>query len=71
MVSGSAMARCCPCNGANAKCTRCYCVRNGRPCVSCLPGKSEVCQNSLGCRQRRAARDVSQKIETIDGRARK
>ena len=31
------MARCCPCNGINAVCKRCSCVRAGRLCVSCHP----------------------------------
>ena len=38
-------ARCCPCNGAKAKCIRCVCVKNGLPCISCCPSKLGYCQN--------------------------
>ena len=39
--------RCCLCNGANARCTRCSCVKKKIPCVSCQPGKTGCCQNKL------------------------
>ena len=45
-------ARCCQSNGVNAKCIRCVCTKEKRPCVSCLPSKSNNCQNLLSCRQR-------------------
>ena len=45
-------ARCCQCNGVNAKCIRCACTKEKWPCVSCLASKSNNCQNLLGCRQR-------------------
>ena len=41
------MAPCCSCNGRNAVCKRCICVRSGRPCVSCLPLKEKRCSNIL------------------------
>ena len=50
--------KCCPCNGAKAKCNRCICVRRKTPCVSCLPGKSSCCQNSLCNRQERSVSSV-------------
>ena len=42
MAAGS--GRCCPCNGPNAKCSRCSCQRSGLPCISCRPLSS-----STGC----------------------
>ena len=44
------MLPCCSCNGRNAICRRCVCVRAGRPCVSCLPMKLDNCMNLLGSR---------------------
>ena len=46
------MAPCCTCNGKNAVCKRCVCVRSGRPCVSCLPLREHRCINTLQHRQR-------------------
>ena len=46
-----AAARCCPCNGVKAKCVRCVCAKRKKPCISCIPGRSNSCQNSLSCRQ--------------------
>ena len=46
------MAPCCTCNGKNAACKRCVCVRSGRPCVSCLPLRERCCVNTLQHRQR-------------------
>ena len=54
----AAAPKCCPCNGAKAKCNRCICVRRKTPCVSCLPGKSSCCQNSLCNRQERSVSSV-------------
>ena len=45
-------ACCCQCNGVNAKCIRCVCTKEKRPFVSCLPSKSNKCQNLLSCRQK-------------------
>ena len=36
---------CCRCNRSGF-CKRCVCVREGRPCVGCLPGRLGHCQNS-------------------------
>ena len=44
------MAPCCSCNGKNAVCKRCACVRAGRPCISCLPLKFHHCSNILASR---------------------
>ena len=49
------MAPCCSCNGKNAVCKRCACVRAGRPCTSCLPLKFHRCSNSLASRAGLAA----------------
>ena len=43
--------KCCGCNGDGARCIRCVCVKQRRPCVSCLPMKIGRCQNTLSCRQ--------------------
>ena len=40
MVMASGLTLCCSCNGKNAKCARCRCVKAGTPCVSCLLMKS-------------------------------
>ena len=45
-------AHCCQCNGVNAKCIKCVCTKEKGPCVSCLPSKSNKCQNLLSCRQK-------------------
>ena len=50
--------RCCQCNGVNAKCIRCACTKEKRSCVSCLPSKSNNCQNLLSCRQRAIVKAV-------------
>ena len=42
---------CCTCNGVRARCVRCICVKNGTPCVSCLPRKSGSCSNTLQSRE--------------------
>ena len=44
------MAPCCFCNGKNAVCKRCACIRAGRPCISCLPLKFHRCSNILASR---------------------
>ena len=44
------MPSCCSCNGRNAVCRRCVCVRVGRPCTSCLPMKFSKCVNLLSSR---------------------
>ena len=36
---------CCLYNGKNARCIRCTCARNNRPCFSCRPGCRGNCQN--------------------------
>ena len=46
------MAPLCTCNGKNAICKRCVCVRSGHPCVSCLPLRERRCINMLQHRQR-------------------
>ena len=46
------MACCCSCNGTNAVCRRCTCVRNDRLCNSCLPSLSQRCLNVTVTRQR-------------------
>lgn len=38
--------RCCPCNGARAKCLRCVCCKRGSRCVSCLTGDQGTCNNT-------------------------
>ena len=37
---------CCRCNGANARCRSCECVKKGRICTSCHVGKHGHCGNS-------------------------
>ena len=49
------MAPCCSCNGKNAVCKRCACVRAGRPCNSCLLLKFHRCSNILASRAGSAA----------------
>ena len=36
---------CCRCNRSGF-CKRCVCVKEGRPCAGCLPGRLGHCQNS-------------------------
>ena len=38
------MPSCCPCNGSG-RCKNCSCVKEGRLCTSCLPGRKETCSN--------------------------
>ena len=38
-----AVSKCCQCNGAKAKCVRCACSKQKRPCSSCLLGKKGGC----------------------------
>ena len=45
------MASCCTCNGGNARCVRCTCVKNKRPCLNCLPGRTNNCHNTITQRQ--------------------
>ena len=40
------IAKCCPCNGNNARCKSCVCCKLKRACYSCLPMKSSCCANS-------------------------
>ena len=40
------LRRCCRCN-RTAKCIRCACVRNRKPCSGCLPGVHDRCQNRV------------------------
>ena len=58
-------ARCCTCNGVSAKCIRCLCVRNERPCVSCLPRRSGNCLNSLATRQKVASKSVGVEDQSV------
>ena len=48
----AAHVHCCQCNGVNAKCIRCARAKKKSHCVSCLPSKSNNCQNLLSCRQK-------------------
>uniref|UniRef100_A0A1X7SS29 Reverse transcriptase domain-containing protein n=1 Tax=Amphimedon queenslandica TaxID=400682 RepID=A0A1X7SS29_AMPQE len=41
----AASSKCCACNGPNAVCKGCSCVKNESPCSSCLPGRSGSCHN--------------------------
>ena len=66
MASG--LTSCCSCNGKNAKCARCRCVKAGTPCVSCLPMKSGACQNLLLERQIRAGRAATTNMTCGFGR---
>ena len=45
------MAVCCSCNGGNARCVRCVCVRSGRPCLNCRPKQCNNCHNTIPQRQ--------------------
>ena len=38
--------RCCSCNGDNAQCKSCICVKSKRVCSCCLPMKRNRCANS-------------------------
>ena len=40
--------RCCQCNGSNAKCLHCSCVRSKTPCSSCHPSQSGRYRNISG-----------------------
>ena len=42
---------CCKCNGSNAKCKRCDCVKKGKPCVNCVPIRIGTCHNTVTLRQ--------------------
>ena len=46
---------CCKCNGSNAKCKRCDCVKKGKPCVNCVPIHISTCHNTVTLRQERQA----------------
>ena len=41
-----AAKRCCSCNGTNAVCKRCSCVKAGKPCFSCQPSRCGKCVNN-------------------------
>ena len=56
MATNKATTLCCQCNGVNAKCKRCLCVKMKRPCLNCLPLRSNNCQNTLGHRQEKLVR---------------
>ena len=43
--------KCCTCNGEKARCVRCVCVKNKRPCLNCLPGRANSCHNTITQRQ--------------------
>ena len=36
---------CCRCNGINARCKFCACVKAGRACTCCLPARNGLCSN--------------------------
>ena len=46
-----AATSCCKCNGSNAKCKRCDCVKKGKPCVNCVPIHIGTCHNTVTLRQ--------------------
>ena len=46
-------ATCCSCNGVSAKCVRCVCVKEKKPCLNCFPSSSDNCQNITRLRQAR------------------
>ena len=52
MASGGG-GGCYSCNGVNAKCIHCVCVKRGTPCVSCLPKRMDMCRNTLDQKQKR------------------
>ena len=37
--------KCCNCNGENARCANCRCVKNGTGCTTCLPRRHQKCRN--------------------------
>ena len=39
------MPYCCQCNGSGSRWKSCACVKSGRPCDNCAPGRSNVCHN--------------------------
>ena len=47
---------CCSCNGVNARCIRCACVKRKKPCLDCLPQRSGTCRNTVSLRQEQAAK---------------
>lgn len=44
---------CCKCNGPNAKCVRCDCVKKRQPCINCAPSRTSSCHNDVTHRQDR------------------
>ena len=40
--------RCCACNGPNAVCKSCSCVKSELPCSFCRPGAASSCHNPFG-----------------------
>ncbi len=49
----AANTTCCSCNGLNARCITCICVKGKKPRVNCHPSKSNKCQNNITHRQMR------------------
>ena len=44
-VPKSSQPTCCSCNGDNARCVACRCVKSGQPCSNCLPSRHGNCHN--------------------------
>jgi hypothetical protein len=36
---------CCRCPKSKGKCKRCSCVKQGKLCVNCYPGRNDSCAN--------------------------
>ncbi len=63
----AANTTCCSCNGSNAWCIRCICVKGKKPCVNCHPSKSNKCQNNITHRQMRLVSTSSSGRSAIVG----
>ena len=55
--------KCCSCNGVNARCKSCVCVKSNRSCMNCQPMKCGGCANS----NRSAALSHSKNQESTTG----
>ena len=56
---------CCSCNGKNAVCKRCSCVRARRPCTTCLPYKDGRCCNTLSTRQVSISNECARTLPSV------
>ena len=59
------MGKCCICSSRYQRCTRCLCVKEGRPCTNCAKGTD--CQNRVPVNNSKEIKDGSKykRLETI------